>query len=150
MNIRHEFVTHLKCSFTNDSFVYLAMEYAIGGSVETLLSIKKIKGTRKNERAEKFQKLGEEGVRFIAASVILALEHLHKNDIMYRDLKPENILIFGDGYIKLADFGLSKVINGDEKTRTQAGTVVYFAPEVSLKLGYTKLIDLWALGVFIH
>lgn len=126
------------------------MEYAKGGSVETLLSIKKIKGTRKNERAERFEKLGEEGVRFIAGSVVLALEHLHKNDIMYRDLKPENILIFDEGYVKLADFGLSKVLHGDDKTRTQAGTVVYFAPEIALKLGYTKLIDLWALGVFIH
>ena len=89
-------------------------------------------------------------MRFIVGSVVLALEHLHKNDIMYRDLKPENILIFDDGYVKLADFGLSKIMHGDDKTRTQAGTVVYFAPEMSLKLGYTKLIDLWALGVFIH
>jgi serine/threonine protein kinase len=39
---------------------------------------------------------------------VLAFEVLHKNDILYRDLKPENILIGRDGYIKIADFGLSK------------------------------------------
>lgn len=42
------------------------------------------------------------------AQVILAVEYLHKNNVIYRDLKPENILIGQDGYIRLADFNLSK------------------------------------------
>jgi serine/threonine protein kinase len=126
--VTHPFIIDLKLSFENKSFVYFVMEYARGGPVDTLLSIKAIKGSKKNERNIRFKKLGEEGVRFIASCVVLALEHLHRYDIMYRDLKPENILIFDDGYIKLADFGLSKIMCGEEKSRTQAGTVVYFAP----------------------
>ena len=43
------------------------------------------------------------------AEVILALEDLHKNNILYRDLKPENILVGGDGHIKLTDFNLAKL-----------------------------------------
>lgn len=80
----------------------------------------------------------------------MGLEELHRHDIMYRDLKPENALIYSDGYVKLADFGLSKVLGKTELTKTEAGTVNYLAPEVITKQGYNKLIDLWTLGIFIY
>lgn len=41
----------------------------------------------------------------------MAIEHLHSKGILYRDLKPENIIIDADGHVRLADFGLSKIIN---------------------------------------
>ena len=44
---------------------------------------------------------------------MLALEHMHKEGIVYRDLKPENILIDSEGYLRITDFGLSKIDEGD-------------------------------------
>jgi serine/threonine protein kinase len=52
----------------------------------------------------------EEKTKFYASEIILALEYLHNNGIVYRDLKPENILLSIDGHIKLTDFGLSKMM----------------------------------------
>jgi serine/threonine protein kinase len=46
-------------------------------------------------------------VKFYVAEIVLALETLHHNNVLYRDLKPENIVIDGQGHIKLTDFGLA-------------------------------------------
>ena len=52
----------------------------------------------------------EEGLaRFYIASIVLALEYLHENSIVYRDLKPENVFIDSQGFVKLGDFGFAKV-----------------------------------------
>ena len=77
------------------------------------------------------QRFSEERSQFIAAEIILALECLHQNNIIYRDLKPENVLIDSDGHIKLTDFGLSKIRKNDEEVAyTFCGTPEYLAPEV--------------------
>ena len=54
----------------------------------------------------------------------LALGYLHSSRILYRDLKPENILISEDGYIKLADFGLAKIL-GEKAANSFCGTPEY-------------------------
>ena len=52
----------------------------------------------------------EEGLaKFYIASIVLALEYLHENNIVYRDLKPENVFIDSVGFVKLGDFGFAKV-----------------------------------------
>lgn len=87
---------------------------------------------------------------FYTSQIILALEHLHNNDIVYRDLKPENVLIDLQGYIRITDFGLSKMsVQNDNDAISMCGTPEYLAPEILLKQGYGKTVDWWCLGCII-
>lgn len=56
------------------------------------------------------QRFSEERTKLYAAEILLALECLHSNGVIYRDLKPENILLDREGHIKITDFGLSKIM----------------------------------------
>lgn len=82
--------------------------------------------------------------------MLLALEFLHEKEIIYRDLKPENVLIDKDGYIKITDFGLSRMNVKSNEAKTICGTPEYLAPEIILKLGYGKAVDWWTLGSIIY
>ena len=55
----------------------------------------------------------ENRAKFYAAQIVLALEHMHNEGVVYRDLKPENILIDQEGYLRITDFGLSKIEEED-------------------------------------
>jgi serine/threonine protein kinase len=81
---------------------------------------------------------------------------LHQCGIVHRDLKPENILIEKDIEteeiikIKITDFGLSKIVVPNEIMMESCGTPAYVAPEVLLKKGYRKEVDMWSAGVIFY
>ena len=76
--------------------------------------------------------------------------------VVHRDLKPENILVEKDPrsdivtVLKVADFGLSKITVPDEIMMESCGTPAYVAPEVLLKKGYKKEIDMWSAGIIFY
>ena len=87
--LHHPFLVPLHFAFKDFVSAYLVMTCGMGGSVDSFLALSS-EGSelRKNAKASKFRELGEEGVRFVAANVVLGLEHLHSHNILYRDLKP--------------------------------------------------------------
>ena len=91
----------------------------------------------------------EEDAKFYIACVIEGLLHLQKLEILFRDLKPENMLLCSNGYVKISDFGMSKLLPGEEKTRTIVGTAEYMAPEMLSCEGYDHKATLWSLGIFL-
>ena len=136
--IDYPFISKLYFAFQNEENLYMITEYMAGGEMFFHL--------------HQEQYFDEEKSRFYIAELILAIDHLHKNNVLYRDLKPENILLDEEGHIKLTDFGLSKIVNDIEKDRTYTicGTPIYVAPEVLERKGYNKLVDWWSLGVLLY
>jgi serine/threonine protein kinase len=136
-SLESPFLVGLKFSFQTEGDLYLVTDFKSGGELFWHL--------------QKETRFSEERARFYIAELILALEHLHKYDIVYRDLKPENILLDATGHVALCDFGLSKAdLRSDELTTTFCGTTEYLAPEVLLdEHGYSKLVDFWSLGVLL-
>ncbi|EEC06033.1 cAMP-dependent protein kinase catalytic subunit, putative [Ixodes scapularis] len=93
----------------------------------------------------------EERTRFYGAEILLALEYLHGQGIIYRDLKLENLLLDKDGHVKIADFGLCKEdIAFGATTKTFCGTPEYLAPEVLEDTDYGRAVDWWGLGVVMY
>lgn len=89
--------------------------------------------------------------QFIAAELVIALEFLHtKLHIIYRDLKPENIIIDKEGFVKLTDFGLSRILKDNDLAFTYTGTPEYIAPEIIYRTGHSYESDLWSLGVILY
>jgi len=131
------FIVGLKYSFQTPEDLYLVTGFMSGGELFFHL--------------QKEGRFNESRAKFYIAELILALEHLHRYDIVYRDLKPENILLDANGHIALCDFGLSKAnLAKDETTNTFCGTTEYLAPEVLLdEQGYTTMVDFWSLGVLV-
>ncbi|OTA86779.1 hypothetical protein M434DRAFT_81829 [Hypoxylon sp. CO27-5] len=86
--------------------------------------------------------------------VLDAVDYLHSRNVVHRDLKPENLLYLSkdpDSDLVLADFGIAKMLDTkDEVLTTMAGSFGYAAPEVMLKKGHGKPVDMWSLGVITY
>jgi len=95
----------------------------------------------------------EEDAKTLVRKIVSAIEYLHSLNIAHRDLKPENLLvksIADDTEVKIADFGLSKIIDEQKMMQTACGTPGYVAPEVLNAEGYDKEVDMWSIGVITY
>lgn len=93
--------------------------------------------------------LDDPSARFCAASIVNALEVLHKNGVLYRAVSPDVLMLDQSGYIQVVDFRFGKKLSG-ERAFTICGMTDYLAPEVVQGRGHGFPADWWALGVLIY
>lgn len=93
--------------------------------------------------------LDEPSARFFAASVVAALEDLHKNGVLYRGVSPDVLMLDQTGYLQLVDFRFGKKLAG-ERTFTICGMADSLAPEIVQGKGHGLSADWWALGVLVY
>lgn len=131
--VNFPFFVRLWGTFQDVNNLFMVMDFIEGGELFSLL--------RKSRR------FPSPVAKFYASEVVLALEYLHSQDIIYRDLKPENILLDKHGHVKITDFGFAKEV--PDVTWTLCGTPDYIAPEVVASKPYNKSVDWWSLGILI-
>ena len=120
---------------------FIAMEFVEGRTLADVL-----KGGRR---------LNARQASEIASEVAAALGFAHEAGIAHRDIKPANILIGSNGVVKVADFGIARLMNGPaEANLTQAGSVMgtatYFSPEQAQGAQPDPRSDLYSLGIVMY
>lgn len=162
----HPFLPTLYASFQTKTHICLVTDFCPGGELFLLLDRQPLKVFR------------EETAKFYVAEVVVALEYLHCQGIVYRDLKPENVLLQKNGHIILTDFDLSFITTckpqlvrparppGKRRRRKPlpppyfvaepvttsnsfVGTEEYIAPEVITGAGHSSAVDWWAVGILL-
>ena len=128
--------------YEDNKYIYLIMEECSGGEFFDSLA----------KRAKEKKMYTEKECAKIFKQILEAVNYLHAHGVCHRDLKPENILfsnVADDSCLKLIDFGLSKVIDGDKNLKGAVGTTFYMAPEV-ITGNYNEKCDIWACGVILY
>ncbi|CAM1311298.1 CAMK4 (predicted) [Pycnogonum litorale] len=139
LKLNHRNVIKLKEVFETPTEIYLVLELVTGGELFERIV----------ERGYYTEKDASDALR----QILEGLAYLQENDVVHRDLKPENLLYEDEdehSKLKIADFGLSKIMGHDALMQTICGTPSYCAPEVLLNKGYDKEVDMWSAGVIAY
>lgn len=135
-------VTVYDYGHTDDGQAYLIMEYIDGTNLRDLISTSPVS---RDDALE------------LVSNTCLALEYAHSKGVVHRDIKPENILLSNEGAVKIADFGIAKIVDESIKTPTLTatrqvlGSLHYLAPEhMESPDQVDHRVDLYALGVVLY
>jgi len=138
--LSHPHIIGYRGSFQQNDMFCIVMDYAAGGTLDGRIA-------RQREAGESF--CAEMILRWLA-EMASALEHMHSHRVLHRDMKPANVLLSAEGEIKLADFGVSRLLGSQTSlAQTVLGTPFYMSPELFKGEPYSQPTDVWALGVVL-
>ena len=130
--LHHPFIVNMACAFQDYENLYLVMDLLTGGDLRYHLC--------------RNQRFSEDETKFFFACVLLGLEYIHGNNIIHRDIKPENLVCDENGYIRITDFGVAKIMKEENSSET-SGTPGYMAPEVLFAQNHSFPVDFFAIGI---
>ena len=133
--LQHPNIVKFVDLFDETDYMYVILEFLEGGALF--------------DRVVDKDHYNERDARDLVFIFLSSLKFCHDRDIIHRDIKPENLLMSSltdDASVKIADFGLSIHLPGKELCMHACGTPNYIAPEMIFKTGYSKPVDMWAVG----
>ena len=133
--IHSDFIVNVHFAFQDKMNLYLIMDLLLGGDLRYHIARKR--------------KFSEEITRFFIACLVHALEAVHAANIIHRDIKPENLVFDNDGYLRLTDFGVARILTPENASET-SGTPGYMAPEVMCRQNHGLAADYFAVGVIAY
>ncbi|XP_053423049.1 calcium/calmodulin-dependent protein kinase type IV isoform X2 [Nycticebus coucang] len=139
LRLSHPNIIKLKEIFETPTEISLVLELVTGGELFDRIVEKGYYSERDAADAVK--------------QILEAVAYLHENGIVHRDLKPENLLYATpapDAALKIADFGLSKIVEHQVLMKTVCGTPGYCAPEILRGCAYGPEVDMWSVGIITY
>jgi eukaryotic-like serine/threonine-protein kinase len=141
-SLDHENIVKVYDIFQDGEVPFIVVECVSGRDLGDLL------GGRSSGR------LNEQVVRRMAVQLLHALSYAHKRGIIHRDIKPSNILLTSGGTVKVADFGIARIVEEDDVPMGEAGEIVgsarYMSPEQLRGEDATPRSDLYSVGVLLY
>uniref|UniRef100_A0A674DR99 Calcium/calmodulin-dependent protein kinase type IV n=1 Tax=Salmo trutta TaxID=8032 RepID=A0A674DR99_SALTR len=139
LRLSHPNIIRLKEIFETETDIALILELVTGGELF--------------DRIVERGYYSERDAAHVIKQILEAVAYLHDNGVVHRDLKPENLLYADlslDAPLKIADFGLSKIIDEQVTMKTVCGTPGYCAPEILRGNAYGPEVDMWSVGVILY
>ena len=119
---------------------------------EMLMVMEFVRGETLQALSERVGPLEPPQVAHICIQILNALSHAHRAGIVHRDLKPANVMVTDGGMVKIMDFGIARMLGGEQLTHagSMMGTPAYMAPEQVLGQEVDGRADLYAVGVLFY